>query len=89
MDLNVAATLRIMPTDVNVDLEEIKGKLSGIIDKFGDLHSTDIKPIAFGLKSLDIVVLLNDGKGGIDEIETGLRQIDGVGDVNVLDVNRL
>ena len=89
MDLNVAATLRIMPTDVNVDLEEIKGKLSGIIDKFGDLNSTDLKPIAFGLKSLDIVVLLNDGKGGIDEIETGLRQIDGVGDVNVLDVNRL
>jgi len=89
MELNVAARLRIMPKSVDVNLDDIKEKLTGIVEKYGKIHSTEVKPIAFGLNSLDIAVLLNDSQGGMEEIETEIRNLPGVGEVNVIDVNRL
>ena len=89
MELNVAVRLRIMPENVDVNLDEIKEKLTGIVEKYGKIHSTEINPIAFGLNSLDIAILLNDSKGGMEEIETEIRNLPGVGEVNVIDVNRL
>jgi len=89
MELNVAARLRIMPKDVDVNLDEIKEKLTGIVEKHGKIHSTEINPIAFGLNSLDVAILLNDSEGGMEEIEAEIGNLPGVGEVNVIDVNRL
>jgi len=89
MELNVAARLRIMPKDVDVNLDDIKEKLTGIVEKYGKIHSTEVKPIAFGLNSLDIAILLNDSQGGMEEIEAEIGNLPGVGEVNVIDVNRL
>lgn len=87
--LNVSAKIRVMPSGVNTDLEEIKSKLNNIVDKFGKLHKTEIKPIAFGLKSIEALILLNDEKGGIEEIESLIQKIDGVGGFEVLEVSRM
>jgi len=89
MELNVAAKLRIMPEDVNVNLDEIKGKLDGIVGKYGNLHSVEIKPIAFGLNSIEATILLNDAEGGMDNVEKEIQNLPGVGEVSVIDVNRL
>lgn len=89
MELNVAATIRIMPSDTNTDLEKIKRELNNIINKFGKLHKTEIKPIAFGLESIDLVILLNDKKGGIGEIESQVKELDGVGSFEILDISRI
>lgn len=89
MEVDVVAKLRIMPESVDVNLDGIKEKLNAIVEKYGKIHSTEINPIAFGLNSLDVAILLNDSKGGIDEIETEIRNLPGVGEVSVIDVNRL
>jgi len=89
MELNVAAKLRIMPEDVDVNLDEIKGKLDGIVGKYGKVHSAEIKPVAFGLNSIEATILLNDSEGGMDEIESEINNLPGVGEVSVIDVNRL
>ncbi len=89
MELNVAARIRIMPSGVDTDLEKIKKGLSSVVDKFGKLHKTEIKPIAFGLKSIEASILLNDESGGIEEIESRVKELDGVGGVEVLDVSRV
>ncbi len=89
MELNVAARIRIMPSGVDTDLEKIKKGLNSIIEKFGKLHKTEIKPIAFGLKSIEASILLNDESGGIEEIESLVKELDGVGGVEVLDVSRV
>lgn len=89
MELNVVTTLRIMPTDPGVDLESIKDGLEKIVKQFGRIHKTEVKPIAFGLNALEVVILLNDSKGGMEEIESQVKGLNGVGSVEVIDVSRL
>jgi elongation factor 1-beta len=88
-ELNVVVQMRVMPKDVNVDLESIKSELSKIIEEYGKIHKSEIKPIAFGLNALDLTLLLNDEKGGIEEIENKIRNVQDVGGVSVTDVSRL
>jgi len=83
MELNLAVTLRIMPKGVDVDLNEIKKKLEAIAEKYGKLHGAEEKPIAFGLKALEVTILLNDKRGGTDEIQEEISKLSGVGEVDV------
>jgi elongation factor 1-beta len=89
MELNVAATVRIMPTSPEADLKPILAEIDIIAAKHGKLHSKQIIPIAFGLKSIQAIFLLNDNAGGMDQIESNLSQIQNVGSVEITDVNRL
>ncbi len=89
MKLNVALTLRIMPKDIETDLSVIEGNLSEIVKGYGQVHSSEIKPVAFGLKCIEAVILLDDSKGGVDEIEAELKSKDSVSQVDILEVNRL
>jgi len=89
MDLNVVARIRITPDSIDSDLNKIKDELARISSDYGKLHSAEIKPIAFGLNSLEAAILLNDSKGGIEEIEEKLKSVEGVSQVDVIDVNRL
>jgi elongation factor 1-beta len=89
MELNVAASVRIMPTGVEINLEEIRKSVEKIVSKYGKLNSSEIKPIAFGLKSLEVVLLLNDKEGGMDEIEAQVAKVEGVNSVEILEVTRL
>ncbi len=88
-DLNVVAKARIMPEGVDTDLAAIQKKVSAIVGKFGKVHSMEVKPVAFGLNSIELAILLSDKEGGLEEIEKKVSLIKGVSDFSVLDVNRL
>lgn len=89
MELNVVVNLRIMPTDTEVDFEPIKRELEKIVSKYGRIHKTELKPVAFGLNSLEVLILLNDDRGGMEKIESRINELDGVGSVEVVDINRI
>ncbi len=89
MEFNVIVRVRIMPSRIDVDLEKIKGRLTEIINEFGRLKRIETKPVAFGLNSLEAILLLDDSKGGIDRIESRVLGIDGVGKFDVLDISRI
>ncbi len=89
MDLNVAATVKVMPTGTDVDYKSIQKGIEDIVKKYGKVHSMEVKPLAFGLKSIEAVILLNDGQGGIEEIESAVSKLKGVGSIETVDVNRL
>ncbi len=89
MNLNVAVTLRITPESIDTDLEKIVVQLGEVAEKYGKLHSSEIKPIAFGLNCIETSILMDDSKGGVDGIEEDLRAIEGVSEIDILDVNRL
>ena len=86
---NVVVNMRIMPSDVDVDLTQVAEKLKKLAGDKCAVHSMNIKPIAFGLKSLEVNLLFNDKKGGMDEIEAKIRLIEGVGEAEVTGLNRL
>ncbi len=79
----VAAKIRVMPESPEVDIEALKAKIREMVD------AEDIAeaPIAFGLKALDVLVVMPDGtEGGTSPIEERLRSIDGVQTVETIDV---
>lgn len=86
---NVVVKLKLMPKGVETDMESIKKKVEGLAGEKVKVHSMEIQPIAFGLKALEINMLFNDKLGGFDDIEEKIKQIEGVGEVETIDLNRL
>jgi len=88
-DWNVVAKLRIMPEGVDTDLEAVKKNIENLVSEKAKIHSMDVKPIAFGLKSLEANLLFNDKQGGFEDIEEKIKKIKGVREVETIDLNRL
>lgn len=83
MELNVVADIKVMPEGTDVKIEEINEEIKIIVNTYGKFHSSEIKPIAFGLKCLEVKILLNDKKGGLEEIEKKISVLKGVQNVEV------
>jgi elongation factor 1-beta len=87
---NVVITFRIMPESPKEDLarieKEAKQKIEAYVGK-GDTKTT-ITPIAFGLKALDIIFIMDEKKGVPDPLEKQISEISGVNSVEVTDVRR-
>lgn len=76
----VAVTLKLMPESPSTNMENIKEKVL-------KLEAKEIKEeeIAFGLKSLKVLFLMED-KGGVqEEIIKNLELIEGVREVQIID----
>ncbi|RLE39186.1 elongation factor 1-beta [Candidatus Woesearchaeota archaeon] len=86
---NVIITLKIMPKSTDVNLDEVEKKATELIAKFGgDVGKTSKEPIAFGLRSLNIIFVMDEAKGSTEELENSISELDGVNSVEVIDVRR-
>lgn len=85
---DVIITLKIMPESPLVDLKKIEFLAKKEIEKIGNVGKTEIVPIAFGLKALNIVFIMDEKKGDTEKLEKAIELIEGVGSVEVTDVRR-
>lgn len=87
---SVVVTLRIMPVSPDVDLDGIQDKALAKIKVFvGDKETkVEQEPIAFGLKALKILFVMDESKGSTESLEDDIADIDGVQSVEVTDVRR-
>lgn len=87
---SVVVTLRIMPQSTETDLSELEEKAKKEIVDFCNAKEfkTQIQPIAFGLKSLNIIFVMDESKGSTEKLENKISQIEGVESVEVTDVRR-
>lgn len=88
---NTIVTLRIMPESPDVDLDNIQRTAEIKIDAFVGKHMQkqfDVKPVAFGLKSLDIHFMMNEALGSPDVVADDVATIEGVQSAEVTGVNR-
>ena len=83
-------TLKIMPESPETDLGKIESEALEKIKEFaGETETkTEQKPVAFGLKSLDIIFVMDESKGSTEPVEESLKTIEGVQSVEVTDVRR-
>ena len=88
-DWNVVAKLRVMPADIDVNLTKVADEIKKLAGAKCSVHSMQEKPIAFGLKALEVNLLFNDKVGGMEEVQEKISKITGVGEVEVTDLNRL
>lgn len=87
---NAIVTVRIMPAMVEADLERIKEEAMVILDKEagpGDRRE-EIEPVAFGIKALKIIFVVDESKGSPDPIADKIKEIEGVQSCDVIDVRR-
>ncbi|MDH5815556.1 MAG: elongation factor 1-beta [Candidatus Nezhaarchaeota archaeon] len=88
----VMVLLRVLPIDIEVDMEGLKDKIQAAIIKLGEgfaLQSYRIEPIAFGLKALRLAIVMpEETEGGTYVLEETIRGVEGVGEVEVEFVSR-
>jgi elongation factor 1-beta len=85
----VAITYRIMPVDADVNISELADKVADTSRKIAKIQGMQEKPIAFGITAILIRVVIEDKEGGPDEIESALTNIEGVQNVETMDMTRL
>jgi len=87
---DAAVRMRLMPESTDIDLAKLKEAVKAAVPGFARLHAIEEKPIAFGLKALIVVTIMND-KGGHspDEIEKAFAGLSGVESVEVEEVGLL
>ena len=85
----VVVTLKIMPDSPEADLTKIEAEAKKEVEAFeGEVGKIEQVPVAFGLKSLNVVFVMNEDKGSTEELEKNIVKINGVGSVEVTDVRR-
>lgn len=84
-------TLTIMPESPSTDLKKIEHEALKIITEFSDDRQkrVDIKPVAFGLQSVNIVFLMDEKKGDVEPLEKKIAEIEGVQSVECTDIRRI
>ena len=87
---DVVVSLRIMPKEVNTDISVLESYAKNEIISFCGLREfrTRIEPIAFGLKALEIIFVMDENKGSTEELEKKISVMSGVESVEVTDVRR-
>jgi elongation factor 1-beta len=86
---SVFITYRIMPENVDVDLNNFNDEIHGKIEHFGGkVVKTETVPVAFGLKALQVVFTLDENKGDTEPLEQQLQELHYIQTVEVVDVRR-
>jgi elongation factor 1-beta len=87
---NVIITLKIMPESPEVNLNSVEEQTKKHIIEFaGNTEfKTEQEPIAFGLKALKIIFVMDESRGSTEALENKIREISGINSVEVVDVRR-
>ena len=86
---NVILTFKIMPVSPEVNMEELTEKINAKVIKFsGGETKTELEPIAFGLKAIKIIFVIEESRGSADELEDDIRAMEEVNSIDVVDVRR-
>jgi len=92
-DFNLVGVIRVMPTDPEVNLDELEAAVKKVLEekfegKYG-ISKVDREPIAFGLVALKAYVLGKDAEGySFDEVADAFREVENVESAEVEAVSR-
>ena len=82
----VVMTYKVNPhTEVeDVDPDAIAETIRGFADDVYDVQVVEIKPLAFGLRFVQVHVNMSNGAGLPDVFEARMSEIHGVGEIEVI-----
>ena len=80
---------KIMPENLEVDIEELKTKVKLKVESFesGVFNKAKEEPIAFGLNALIITMALSEDEE-VDSVENAIKEIEGISSVKLIDYRR-
>lgn len=80
--------IRILPAEAESNLEEVVELIGKSVPEGMELKSSSMEPIAFGLKAIIGDFLLDDAEGQMDKLEESIKKVDGVGEIEVMNISR-
>jgi elongation factor 1-beta len=85
----VVVTITIMPESPDTDLKGLEVKATEKIKRFGgDVGKVECEPIAFGLKALKLIFVMEESIGSTETLEEDIKKIHGIQSVETTDVRR-
>lgn len=90
--LDLIVVFKLMPEGAEVDVQSLGQSALETVKKVqpsAKVQNIDFKPIAFGLKSVEVTVLMSDAEGGPDALEEAFGGLEGVGSASVSEMGRI
>lgn len=82
--------IKILPTDIDINLEELKERISAKLPKEYEVKGYELIPIAFGLNALRLYIFMPENvEGGTEPLENIIQSVDGVSQVEVELIHRV
>lgn len=81
-----------MPESPEVDLTAVEEATKKLIYTFAEEEvetKTEIEPVAFGLKAINLMFVADEAKGTTEKLEEQVEALEGVNSVEVTDVRRV
>lgn len=90
--LDLIVVFKLNPEGAEVDVQKLGERALETVKKLAPeskVQNIEFKPIAFGLKSVNVTVLMSDGAGGPDALEEAFGELEGVGSASVAEMGRI
>jgi elongation factor 1-beta len=84
----LVARIKLLPADIDVNLDTMVTKLRSSMPHGMEIRNSVKEPIAFGLNALIVDFLLDDKEGQMDMLENSVKQTEGVGEIEVMNISR-
>jgi elongation factor 1-beta len=86
--VQLVARIRIMPADAESNLDSVVQAMKTSMPQGMEMKGHAVEPIAFGLKAIVGDFLLEDAEGQMDKLEESIKNIGGVGEIEVMNISR-
>lgn len=85
----VALQYRILPEGLEVDLDVLLASIKKVLPSGASLRASEQKPVAYGLKALHVLIVMDDKKGGSEVVEEALGKVPGVQSAEMIEIGLL
>jgi len=84
----LVARIRILPAEADSNLENVVESIKNSVPQGMEMKNSSMEPIAFGLNAIIGDFLLDDAEGQMDKLEESIKNVEGVGEIEVTNISR-